>query len=127
MKRLVICKKLLRAGKKHLRLLATRVRALVTKGSMSVAEMWRRHLDRVAEEPSYAQTFITVVIAVRRAGQRQSHDPIGDPRDRRRLHGCGASASPPADPRLRLGVVRRQLNTAQLIEPRTVVRGSRRF
>lgn len=64
MKFLRICKKLLRTGKKHLRLLATKVTAIVAEKVMSLAETWRRHLDRVAEEPSYAQAFLTVVIAV---------------------------------------------------------------
>ena len=64
MKFLRICKKLLCAGQKHLRRLATKVTNVVAETFMSAAEVWRRHLDRVAEEPSYAQALHTVVIAV---------------------------------------------------------------
>jgi len=64
MKLFRICKKLIRAGKKHLRRLAKKAKEVVAETLMSVVEVWRRHLDRVAEEPSYAQALHTVVIAV---------------------------------------------------------------
>src|SRR3954454_3755276 len=64
MKLLRICKKLLRVGKKHLPRLATKAKKVVAETVRSVAEVWRRHLDRLAEEPSYAQALHTVVIAV---------------------------------------------------------------
>jgi hypothetical protein len=42
---------------------ADRLGKRLTRAARAVAEAWRRHRDRIAEEPGYAEAFVTVVIA----------------------------------------------------------------
>jgi hypothetical protein len=43
---------------------ADRLARLAARAAKAVLESWRRHWERMAEEPGYAQAFVTVVIAV---------------------------------------------------------------
>ena len=56
--------KFLHACTHCLTVVADRLARLAARASKAVLDAWRRHRELMAEEPGYAQAFVTVVVAV---------------------------------------------------------------